>query len=301
MTSLDLQSLRQAHQQQEKVSADYLTQIRFLDRIDGWLQSLIDCHAFAVDCCRTKRTDYMEAYAIVSSAAFSNAESTRLLLLRGFYGNALADIRALASAADLVADLSLTEDSPSKWLRSRFIAPDDNSREARSLRSYFKDSEIRKRIEQHQETPLSAALYGVASQAVHASPWGTQFFAAESLNKPGEFYVQYSPQFHPIRAVGLASMLESSLPHLCGYFVEACESVYKGKNHIYDDLCTRHLARLAQYKSDAPKRRKLFDIIRQAQDRISAGEDMDEVFSDLRSRLRSPREEDCTNGDANGP
>jgi len=196
VTSLDLQSLRQAHQQQEKVSADYLTQIRFLDRIDGWLQSLIDCHAFAVDCCRTKRTDYMEAYAIVSSAAFSNAESTRLLLLRGFYGNALADIRALASAADLVADLSLTEDSPSKWLRSRFIAPDDNSREAHSLRSYFKDN-IKKHHSRRRFTALQAKLCTPRLGGLNSSRQNHSTSLANSTSSTARSFIPFAPSDLP--------------------------------------------------------------------------------------------------------
>ena len=280
MTSLKLKAVRQRQHGIEAQSTSFLAAQGDLERIDGWLQVLLDCHAFAIDCCRAQPLDYMEAYAAVASVAYSYAECTRSALLCGFYGNAMAGLRALFSANDIVVDFTLTPRSPRKWLRLRSFQHDDMTQVAKSLRGFFKDSTVRERVSQ-REPGLSESMYGIASEAVHFTPWGTRFFCAEDLSKPGEFYLQYEPQYHPIRALLVAMLLQAALPHLSGYFLDKCDALYGSSNKRLARLQSRHRAHLEVFEAEGPKRRALLQEYAETQDRLRAGEEFDEVYSDL--------------------
>jgi hypothetical protein len=223
--------------------------------------------------------EYLEAYSTVSAVAYSNAETARLMLLRGFYGNVMNNIRALVMANDVVVDLTVTDESAGKWLRLRAFQPGDKDREAGVLREYFKDYSVRKRVAESGATSLSETLYGVASESVHFSPWGTHLFCAEDLANPDEFYVQYTPQYHPFRAMFFALLLENSLPHLSGYFLMACDRMFRAQNERLADLGSRYNVLLAAFEAEAPKRRAVLQMCKDAEDRVRAGEDFDSVFS----------------------
>jgi hypothetical protein len=282
MTSLRLENIRRQQREIETRSVAFLSGHRYLEGIDSWLQILLDCHALALDrrlWRRSEPREYLEAYSTVVSTAFSNAESARLMLLKGFYGNVMNNIRALVVANDVVVDLTVTEQSPAKWLRLRDFQPDDRNAEAKSLREYFKDSSVRKRVAKSGETSLSEGLYGIASESVHFSPWGTHLFCAEDLSSPGEFYIRYTPQYHPFRAMFFAFLLENTLPHLSGYFLMACDRMFPG-NHRFAGLGSRYQVLLEAFERESPKRRAVLQKYREAENRVRAGEGFGVVFSD---------------------
>lgn len=278
-TTLKLTQVRRKLRENERRTEKFLATFQILQRIDSWLQILLDCHAFAIDQHQAGiRTDYMEAYAALSSMAFANAESARLLLLRGSYGNCLANIRTLAAQNDLIQDLSLNPASPAKWLRLRSFKPDEDSQEAKSLRNYFRDSSVRRRLNHLGETPLSNSIYGIASEAVHGTPWASHLFSPESLGDPGMFFVQYSPQYHPIRALSYTILLQATLPHLSGFFLQSCDPQFRGKDRRFDLLSSRYFVHLDVYEIESPKINELLGRVEEAQDRVAAGEDFDSVF-----------------------
>jgi hypothetical protein len=116
LTKYDLTELRAKYHEIERQTTAGVLNRYFLPSIDNWLQMLLDCHAFSIDRrARDEHSSLMEAYASVSSVAYSNAESGRVALLRGFYGNVFSLIRPLAMANDLVIDLTNTAQSPENW------------------------------------------------------------------------------------------------------------------------------------------------------------------------------------------
>jgi hypothetical protein len=221
----------------------------------------------------------MEAYATISSTAFSIAESARLLLLQGLHGTAVAVTRTLAAQNDLVADFSSTADSASKWLRLRSIPPGHRSPEVKSLQKYFLDAEVRRRIAGMGETSLSETIHGLLSEAVHVTPWGSHFYSHESLSEPGVFYVEHSPQYPPLRLLRNFNLLLTTLPHLSGYFLEACDEQFRGKNNRFDLLTSRYLILLDVYEIENATMRQVEQRVQEAEDRVRAGEPFDQVFS----------------------
>jgi hypothetical protein len=279
-TKLNVAVIRRKRRGIEREATDFLAGFHLLERIDSWLQMLLDCHAFAIDQHHLGvRQQYMQAYATVSSSAFAIAECARLLLLRGLHGTAIAVTRTLAAQNDLVADFSMTDNSAAKWLRLRSMSPEDKSPEAKSLRKYFLDAEVRRRVASMGEKPLSDSLQGVLSEAVHVTPWGSHFYSSESLSEPGLFYVEHSPQFHPSRLLQYFNLLLATLPHLSGYFLQACNGDFGGKSNRFDLLTSRYFLLLDVYESEGPKMRELLRRLEEAEDRVRAGEPFDEVFS----------------------
>jgi hypothetical protein len=248
--------------------------------MDSWLQMLLDCHGFAVDQYELGvQPLYMDAYASISSVAFANAEAARLLLLQGLYGTAVGVIRTLTVQNDLVLDLSLSEDTPAKWVRLRSMPLADKSHEAMLLRKYFWDTEVRRRIAGNGETPLSERAYGLLSEAVHGTAWATQLYSYQPLSEPGVCYVEHSPQYHPPRLLLHFNLLLSTLPHLSGYFLQACNGHFRGKDQRFDLLASRYFVLLDAYEIEGPKMRELQRRIQEAEDRVRAGEPFDQVFS----------------------
>lgn len=278
-TTLKLLQVRRKHGAIERNTKKFLAVLHLLERIDSWLQILLDCHTFAVDERRAERSsDYMESYAAVAAMGFSTAESARLLLLRGFYGNNLALLRALLAQNDLIADLSLNNISPTKWLRLRSFKLEDTCQEAKSLRRYFHDSSVRKRLKERGESPLSDSIYGVASEAVHTTAWASQLFSAESLTEPGVFDLEYRVQYDPVRALNYAKLLQDALPHLSGFFLEASDPHYRGKDARFDLLTSRYMLQLDAYEIESPKINEMLRRYDEGRDRVAAGEDYDSVF-----------------------
>jgi hypothetical protein len=201
------------------------------------------------------------------------------MLLRGFYGNVLNNIRALVMANDVVVDLTLNRESAAKWLQLRALQPSANDGEAKILRKYFKDFSVRQRVAGRGEYSLSQDIYGVASESVHFTPWGTQYFSAEDLAHPGEYYLQYKPQYHPFRTMFFAILLENTLPHLAGYFLMACKKMWRTRSASVIDLGSRYQTLLEGFEREGPKRRAVLQAYKKAEDRVRAGEDFDLVFS----------------------
>jgi hypothetical protein len=232
----------------EESSRAFLSSIEVLAEIDTWLQLLLDCHSLAVTIRREGQHHYAEAYASISTMAFSYAESARTLLLRGFYGNVLAHVRATAAFNDLLEDLAADPSSAAKWLELRFVTPADVSKEANARREYFRDHRIRERIRERGSAPLSDSIRAMASEAVHGAPWASYVFSPESLENRGEYSIEYRPQYHPFRSLLTSQGLRMTLPHLSGFFLQGLDDERRGKDHRFTELSERYFSELETYE-----------------------------------------------------
>lgn len=286
VTSYDLDELRSKHAENERRSTDFLAE-KFLSPLDRWLQMLLDCHAFAIDRrLRGEHSELMEAYASISSVAYSNAELARTALVRGFYGNVAALLRPLSMANDLVIDITANAPAAKNWISLRSFKPGEKTEESKRLRKFFKDGNLRKRVKESGEYSPSSDLYSILSDPIHVTPWATHLYSYELLDQPGTYTVAYAPQYHPFRALLFANMIEMTLPHLSGYFLMFCENPY-AEDRRFQELAARHDSQIRQYDATAPIRRGLLDTIAAAQREIRDGEDPDAAFSRSLRSIRS--------------
>ena len=278
-TTYDLGKLRKTYEDIERRSRKGVLKRGLLPSIDRWLQILLDCHGFAMDCRRrNEHTAVMEAFASVSSVAYSNAETARVAVLRGFYGNAFALTRPLAMANDLVIDLTKTADSAGKWLELRGFKPGKGGKKAERLREYFKDGAVRQRVKELGEYSPSVDLYSILSDPVHAGPWATHMYSFESLDEPGSYSVQYEPQYNPGRALLCGGMVRMTLPHLSGYFLEYCEPDYLSTDERYRELAVRHTEELKNYEVQSRVHMAVLTELDARNKRVRGGESFDAVF-----------------------
>lgn len=286
-TTYDLAEVREAHAEIERESNDGTLREYLLPSIDAWLQMLLDCHAFAIDCrLREEHSALMEAYASVSSVAYSNTEMARTALVRGFYGNVFVLVRSLAMANDLVIDLVKTPESPEKWLALREFKPGKGGNQAERLRDYFKDGTLRQRVKETGEYSPSIDLYSILSDPVHTSPWSTHMFSQESVTEPGNYSIQYAPQFHPVRALMCGGIVVLTLPHLSGYFLEYCSPLYS-QDQRYCDLAQRHHVMIQQYDEQSQMHEYLLNQFDAAQQRLRDGKHL------MTSSRPTPRAQPC--------
>ena len=277
-TVYELTRIRDTHLEIERQSIEGPLSRHVLPSIDAFQQVLLDCHGFAVDCRRRdEHVAIMEAYASVSAVAYCNAESARIALVRGFYGNAYALARALAMANDVVIDLMKTNESAEKWLALRAFKPGKGGNEAKRLRKYFQDGTLRARVRDLGEYSPSSDLYGILSDPVHTSPWSTAMYSSELMDEPGGYYLQYIPQYHPFRALTCGGLIAMTLPHLTGYFLEWCETHYEDDQR-FRRLAIRHSDAIAEYDKGAFIHRKVLEQFDAANQRLREGEAFEEVF-----------------------
>ena len=278
LTTYDIGKLRNAYLDIERQSFGGPLKEHVLPFIDVWLQILLECHGFAIDCrVREEHPTVMESFASVSSVAYCNAECARNALVRGFYGNAFALARALAMANDLVIDLVKTEESSRKWLALREFKPGKGGNKAKRLRDYFKDEELRKRVKDLGEYSPSSDLYSILSEPVHTSPWSTHMYSHSWLTDPDQYSIEYRPQYHPGRALMCGGLIVLTLPHLSGYFLEWCEERY-GEDGRLMKLADRHTRTLQAYETSARVHREVLDTLGAAYQRVRDGESFEDVF-----------------------
>ena len=268
----------------ERKTVKGLAPFRLLDRLDSWQQLLLDRHAFAVNH-HGKATgelrSFLEVFVSLSSMALANVEAARTLVLRGFYGNALGILRTLTSQNNLLQDLVRSRASVRRWLELREIGIDDRSKESNLKREYFMDKQVEKRLSGAGIEPLSLDLMRIGTEAVHGTPRGSVFYMSEDLERPGSLSAAFEPQRHPTRYLQELVMLLSTMPNLCGPFLNKLKGHF-GRDDEFDLLISRFFLLGDTYAIELAKYEILFaHFFGKVEERLRAGEDFDEVLKDM--------------------
>ena len=260
----------------------------FLQRFDGiideYLKLFLDIICLAFSCIKEKiDEDFMYAYAILGSRWFSHIESLTYLLYSGYYG----DVSALARM--MIGDINLLlyfghfpEDVP-KWRKLADYGPQTKGEPKciKNLRRYFLDSEIRKRLANKQ---LPFEEKGILSQAVHATEWGTQFYARRKYDKDHTHMINFGPIYEPFFALKIWNLLLAFIRPPCDAFLSHCQQV---KLDIPDleEVKSRYLYLAKKWSRHMDKMSVVLDMIVGVQARVDSGEDFDAVVAEIVKKL----------------
>jgi hypothetical protein len=170
---------------------------------------------------------FLNAFIGLSSKVISHAESIRTLTNIGRYGDAAALTRALISDVTMVTYLSIYPEDCADWIELSMVREPTPTSRGRygQLLAKFRESELRRKIDETGVDPVSDKGYGAFSEAVHASPWGLQFYAyVEPQPRADHTHtIYYAPIYDPWVSIRAITVMTSLLIESIANFLSWCE------------------------------------------------------------------------------
>jgi hypothetical protein len=170
---------------------------------------------------------FLNAFIGLSSKVVSHAESIRLLMGIGRYGDAAAITRGFIGDVTMIRYLAIYPEDCPDWvelLTLRGLIPPRRGK-YRQLFEKFREFTMRRKIEEAGCRPVSAKGYGSYSEALHPSAWGLQFYAyVESHPKADHTHTfYYAPIYDPWVALREAAVTTALLLEPIESFMWWCE------------------------------------------------------------------------------
>ena len=157
----------------------------------------------------------------------------------------------------------------------------DEPKEIKELRYYFLDSEIRKRLAKKQE-PWEDG--GILSQAVHATDWGTQFYAKRKYDKEHTFIVNFGPIYDPFFALKMRCLMVSFIRPPCDAFLNHCHQIKLDVPGV-EEVISRYFSLVEKWDKQIKKLSSVIDEIVKIEARVDAGEDYHTIVSEEVKKL----------------
>lgn len=225
-SAFDLNSFRDKHPELIKRHERFLQETVY-DVTDKLARTILACTELAVSRPEAERDEnFLHAFVLLASKVISHTESTRLLLNVGRYGDVAVIIRALSSDVMTIQYMSLCPGEVPDWLklaRARGVTGTQD-RAYRQMLDRFSEGRMREKIERIGQRPISSrGSFGAYSEAVHAGPWGIQFYAFHELGFGGQFTVQFEPTYQPLVALREATVVGALALQVTEDFLSWCE------------------------------------------------------------------------------
>lgn len=274
---LDLQKIRNRQVEYFERHKSFLQ--RFDNIIDEYLMFFLDITRIAFNCIKENiDEDFMYAYVKIGSRWFSHIESLTHLLYSGYYGDTAAIARIVIGDINLMLYFGhFPEDIP-KWRELADYGPPskDEPKCKKKLRHDFLDSEIRKRLEKKQ---LPFDDKGSLSQAVHATDWGTQFYARRKYDKDHTYMINFGPIYDPFFVLKMWCLLFSFIRPPCDAFLNHCQQV---KLDIPDlkEAKLKYSNLVKKWDRQMNRLSVVQDSMAKVEARVDAGEDFDTVVAE---------------------
>lgn len=247
--------------------------------IDEYLTLFLEMTRIALNCITEKvDKDYMYAYATIGSRWFSHIESLAYILYSGYYGDSAALARMIIGDINLLLYFGHFPEDITKWSKLADYWPQkkDEPKEIKGLRHYFLDSEIRKRLEEKQ---LPFDDKGTLSQAVHATAWGTQYYARKKYDKEHTSIINFGPSYDPFFAFKMRCLMVSFVRPPCDAFLNHCQQITLDALGL-KEVESKYLYLLKKWESQVDKLSDVMDNIAKVEARVDAGEDFNTIVGE---------------------
>jgi hypothetical protein len=247
--------------------------------IDEYLTLFLEMSSIALNCIKEKvDEDFMYAYATIGSRWFSHMESMTHLLFSGYYGDTAALARMVHGDINLLYYFSHFPEDVTKWRKLADYGPPskDEPTEIKKLRHHFLDSEIRKRLGEKQ---LPFDDKGTLSQAVHATDWGTQFYARRKYDKEHTYVINFGPSYDPIFAFKMLCLMVSFVRPPCDAFLNHCQQVKLDVPGL-KEVKSKYLYLLKNWRRQVDKLSDVMKDIAEIEAKVDAGEDFNAIIGE---------------------
>lgn len=215
MTSkrFDLRSIRAGIPEIQKRHNEFLKDIDALN--DDLLQRLLVVAESAVARPEPETCEgsYLFVFLGLASKVVSHAEAIRTVVSVGRYGDASMLIRGLIGDVIMLQYIAgYPEDCGEICEMSRVRKQGWKSGSRyRELGEKYKESNLRKKIEEVGDRPWSGEIYGIYSEPSHPSVFGLKFYGRQVKGVEAEFVLTWGPQIEQVASFRCASALTALL------------------------------------------------------------------------------------------
>ena len=142
---------------------------------------------------RNIKKDLFTAFEVLGGSWFSHHQAIRTVVQVGRYGDGLALCRMLLETGDLITYFSLYPDDVERWWKELGVPPALEDRAYRDSIRRFGAKTIRDKLEEAGSPSISEEWNATLNTAVHASPWGTQYYGRRVRETTNAYAVQLAP------------------------------------------------------------------------------------------------------------
>jgi len=246
---------------------------------DEYLDLFLDMARIAFSCVKEKvDEDFMYAYLKIGSRWFSHFESLTNLLHSGYYGDVVALARMIIGDINLMLYFGHFPEDVSQWRKLADYWPPskDEPKHIKKIRHDFLDSEIRKKLTVKQ---LPFEEGGILSQAVHATDWGTQFYARRKYDKEHSHIINFGPIYDPLFAIKMWGLLLSFVRPPCDAFLNHCHQIELGVPGL-KEVISKYFSLVKKWDGHMDKLSKVIDEIVAIESRVDSGEDFHTIVGE---------------------
>ena len=187
----------------------------------GLTASTIEAAAEVVG--RNIKKDLFTAFEVLGGSWFSHHQAIRTVVQIGRYGDALALCRMLLETGDLITYFSLYPDDVEIWWKELGVPPALADKDYRASIRRFGARAIRNKLEEAGTPSISEEWNATLNTAVHASPWGAQYYGRRVRETTNAYLIQLAPTFDPVMGFAIGQLSQNTLPGPVEVFLRACE------------------------------------------------------------------------------
>ena len=253
--------------------------------IDEFLTLFLEMSKIALNCNKEKiDQDFMYAYTTIGTRWFSHFESMTQLLFSGYYGDAIALARIIHGDINLLLYFGHFPNDVIKWRKLSDYWPQkkDEPKEIKEIRQYFRDSEVRKRLSEKQ---LPFDDKGILSEAVHATDWGTQYYALKQYDKEHSSVINFGPIYDPIFALKVRCLMVTFVRPPCDAFMNHCHQTELNVLGM-EEVVLKYFALVKEWDKQVDKFSYVIDNILKIEKRIDKGENLHDIAEEESRKLK---------------
>lgn len=225
------------------------------------------------------------AFSVVHTQWMALMRSVMSLNDQGRYGPAAGLVRTIYERTDLITYLCQFPAEAEDWSESTRTPPTDPRHKA--ARETFAWPKIRRSLRDAGLQPTTNKAIRELNNAVHPSEWGLRFYALRRV--PGaemENVIGLSPTvvFDLVTAFWIGRLLHNIAPLPIRSLLHLCE-VQKVRKSAWRPLHGRYEELLRSWETYRGIHDKFASLMTETEQRVLAGEPVDEVTGDIESRV----------------
>jgi hypothetical protein len=186
----------------------------------------------------------------------------------------------MIEVTDLITYFSYYPEECSDWRDWSRRVPLWEDQEYRDGTLRFRRRNIWNGIKKKGDIPEGEGQYHLLSAAVHASEWGTRFFGARSPQDPTRLNLTLAPQYDPAVTFSILLTMERTYPLPIRAFLRMCEFGHAPKS-VWRKVASSYEQLLPEWEILAEYKHGFADLMRQAEERLAAGEEWETIQQDM--------------------
>ena len=193
-------------------------------------------------------------------------------------------LRSLLEDTDLMTYFAYYPEEAADWRVRLSRAPVWSDEVYRQGVQKFRMSYIWRMLKAKDIEPVGERDYSILSTTVHASPWGVRFYGRTLPGDPEYLYLTLAPTYDAAAAFSVGLVLQGTYPWPVRAFLESC-AASKAPKSQWRSIKASYEALIEGWQSKMDLDWRFRNEMKEAEERISQGDEPETVLEDLRKHL----------------